>query len=87
MCYSQLIFLDALKEKRSLVSNLMWRYDRGRNPRTAEHLLSMLRHHFAVEDIQRYKIYHRYLLCIGSRSPVRAPKSEAQQSALLGIRS
>jgi ubiquinone/menaquinone biosynthesis C-methylase UbiE len=80
VCRCQLIFLDALKEKTSLVSNLMWHYDRGRNPRTAEHLLSILRRHFAVEDIQRYKIYHHYLLCIGR--PVLAAE-EAQPAVLL----
>ena len=72
VCRNQLVFADPLEEKGSLVSTLLWRYDRGSYPRTAEHLLSMLRRHFAVEDIQRYKIYHRYLLCIGR--PARVPE-------------
>jgi SAM-dependent methyltransferase len=70
VCRTWLIFLDAIEEKSSPVSNFMWRYDRGSHPRTAEHLLSMLRRHFEVEDIQRYAIYHRYVLCVGR--PIRA---------------
>jgi hypothetical protein len=65
VCWNQLIFLDALEEKSSLVSKLMWRYDRGSHPRTAERLTSMLRDHFILEDEHRYAIYHRYLLCVG----------------------
>ena len=80
VCHCQLIFLDAVRE-RSLLSNLMWRYDRGRNPRTAEHLLSIIRRHFALEDIQRYKIYHHYLLCIGR--PVCAVEEAPPPPALL----
>jgi ubiquinone/menaquinone biosynthesis C-methylase UbiE len=72
VCRSQLVFLDPLEEKSSPVSNLLWRYDRGSNPRTAEQLLSMLRRHFVVEDIQRYKIFHRYLLCVGRPSSAAA---------------
>ena len=43
----------------------MWRYDRGSCPRTYENLLSKLRQYFEMEMIQRYKIYHEYLLCTG----------------------
>jgi SAM-dependent methyltransferase len=75
VCRTSLIFLDAIEEKSSPVSNFMWRYDRGSHPRTAEHVLSMLRRHFEVEDIQRYKIFHRYVLCVGR--PIRATQLDS----------
>jgi ubiquinone/menaquinone biosynthesis C-methylase UbiE len=65
VCRHQLVFLDALDDPSSLVSNLMWRYDRGSRPRTYENLLSKLQQYFELETIQRYKIYHEYLLCAG----------------------
>jgi ubiquinone/menaquinone biosynthesis C-methylase UbiE len=65
VCRQQLVFLDALDDPSSLVSNLMWRYDRGSWPRTYENLLSKVRQYFELEMIQRYKIYHEYLLCTG----------------------
>jgi ubiquinone/menaquinone biosynthesis C-methylase UbiE len=65
VCRQQLVFLDALDDPSSLVSNLMWRYDRGSRPRTYENLLSKVRQYFELEMIQRYKIYHEYLLCTG----------------------
>jgi hypothetical protein len=65
VCRHQLVFLDGLEDRSSMVSNLMWRYDRGSHPRTEAHLLSKIREHFEVDMIQRYKIYHQYLLCTG----------------------
>jgi ubiquinone/menaquinone biosynthesis C-methylase UbiE len=65
VCRHQLVFLDGLEDRSSLVSNLMWRYDRGSHPRTEQHLLSKLRQYFELDVIQRYKIYHQYLLCTG----------------------
>lgn len=69
VCRNQLIFLDAIEERSSPISNLMWRYDRGSYPRTPKYLTNMLMQHFAVEETQRYNIYHHYLLCIGR--PIR----------------
>ena len=79
VCRTGLIFLDAIEEKSSWVSNFMWRYDRGSHPRTAEHLLSMLRRHFEIEDLQRYTIYHRYVLCAGK--PIRAAQPDSGRPA------
>lgn len=65
VCRHQLVFLDGLEDRSSVVSNLMWRYDRGSHPRTEQFLLSKLRQYFELEIIQRYKIYQQYLLCTG----------------------
>jgi ubiquinone/menaquinone biosynthesis C-methylase UbiE len=66
VCRTQLVFLDGLEDRSSMVSNLMWRYDRGSHPRTEQHLLTMLRKYFDLEGVERYKIYHQYLLCTGT---------------------
>jgi ubiquinone/menaquinone biosynthesis C-methylase UbiE len=66
VCRHQLVFLDGLEDRSSMVSNLMWHYDRGSHPRTEQHLLSKLRQYFDLEEVQRYKIYHQYLLCTGT---------------------
>jgi len=65
VCTHQLVFLDGLEDRSSIVSNLMWRYDRGSHPRTEENLLSKIRQHFELDMVERYKIYHQYLLCTG----------------------
>ena len=65
VCRNQLVFLDCLEDRKSLVSKLMWRYDRGSYPRTPEYLLTRLRMHFDIDEVQRYRILHDYLLCTG----------------------
>lgn len=60
----KVIFLDALDCPNSLVSRLLWKYDRGSLPRSAATLLSMLEMNFAIEHVEQYRIYHQYLLCI-----------------------
>lgn len=64
VCGRQLIFLDAVEQRSSPVSNLMWRYDRGSYPRKPERLTALLQEHFVIEEIERYSILHHYLLCV-----------------------
>jgi ubiquinone/menaquinone biosynthesis C-methylase UbiE len=65
VCRKQFIFLDAIEKRNSPVSNLMWRYDRGSYPRTAERLIAMLLQHFVMEETQQYSIFHHYLVFVG----------------------
>jgi len=60
-----LIFLDPLDRPRSLVSYLLWRYDRGAYPRSVEALRAALEARFTCEHAERYVIYHEYLLWLG----------------------
>lgn len=60
----RLIFLDALQSPSSPVSRLLWGIDRGSHPRPAEILIAAIERHFHLEQIMRYKVYHRYLLCV-----------------------
>jgi hypothetical protein len=63
VCRQKLIFLDAVRQDTSAISNFLWKYDRGSHPRTASALRSSIAHNFAIEYEERYSIYHYYWLC------------------------
>lgn len=59
----RLFLLDPLASD-AWQSKLMWRYDRGSYPRTANQLSSAIARRFRVQHIESYAIYHRYALII-----------------------
>jgi SAM-dependent methyltransferase len=59
----KICFLDAVVTER-LMSRLLWRYDRGRHPRTATSLKRELEAHFALESSEEFTVRHRYLLAL-----------------------
>lgn len=59
----KLVFLDAVRTKHSKISALLWKYDRGAYPRSAETLKMMIERYFEIEQIEHYTIQHSYLLC------------------------
>ncbi len=61
------IFLDPVSAPSSRISRLLWKYDRGSYPRTAEILRSSISHHFRIERWELFAIYHRYILGIGTK--------------------
>lgn len=69
ICRRGFVFLDALAQPQSLVSRLLWRYDRGSYPRTPETLRGFLERYFVVETEERYRVYHSYLLCLATPKP------------------
>ena len=60
----RLIFLDPVEHSTSRISKLLWRYDRGAYPRSGDALCSRINQWFEIEQIERYAIYHQYLLCV-----------------------
>jgi SAM-dependent methyltransferase len=60
----RLIFMDAVTAPGSLVSALLWRWDNGKFPRSAEVLQAAIGRHFVIEISETFRLYHRYLLCI-----------------------
>ena len=70
VCGTQFIFLEPVENRSSSISNIMWRYDRGRYPRSAERLSALIEKYFVVEEKQEYSILHQYLLVVGR--PIRA---------------
>jgi SAM-dependent methyltransferase len=59
------IFVDAVWEPSKLARRLLWKYDRGSYPRTAENLLSVISNHYRLIHDEQYSVYHEYLLCVG----------------------
>lgn len=65
----RLLFWEPLLRPDSLVSNLLWKYDRGSYPRSAGVLQQYLARHFIVEHTRLHTIYHQYLLCVAQPKP------------------
>lgn len=70
----RLLFLDAV-DAPARMSRLLWRYDRGRHPRSAERLIGELRGRFEIDSAEEFTILHRYLLVNARREPPRAQPS------------
>jgi SAM-dependent methyltransferase len=73
ICSGHLILLDPLRNDRRRVSRWLWRYDRGRHPRTREELLASLASHFLVEEEIAFAVYHQYLICVAVPKRISAP--------------
>lgn len=65
VCRLKLIFLDAVRQESSALSNLLWKYDRGSHPRHVEALRSAMAESFEISHEERYAIYHHYWLATG----------------------
>lgn len=76
----KLIFLDPIEDKESIISNIMWRYDRGSHPRQGQDICSAIKSYFEVEHLEHYKIYHHYLMCIGIPKTDRTSITEKQDA-------
>jgi ubiquinone/menaquinone biosynthesis C-methylase UbiE len=61
----RLIFQDGVVRRESKISNLLWKYDQGRHPRSAHDLCSAIEPWFEIEQKEVYAIYHRYILYVG----------------------
>ena len=64
------IFLEPLRGTESVLSRLLWSLDAGSHPRLEETLLRALSGAFTPIHIERYTIYHQYLLFVGTPKPV-----------------
>jgi ubiquinone/menaquinone biosynthesis C-methylase UbiE len=61
-----LLFLDALRNEDRAVSKWLWRYDRGRHPRTRDQLREALERRFRLREKREFTIYHQYVLWVAS---------------------
>jgi SAM-dependent methyltransferase len=61
----RLFFLDAVVTP-AYASRLLWRYDRGRHPRSADSLRNQLATRFDIVSDEEFTVLHRYLLVTGS---------------------
>lgn len=74
-----LLFLDAIWLPKRLLSRLLWRFDRGSDPRVPELLLHQLMQRFSTTHCERFRIYHAYLLYVGNKKGA-CTKPDAQLS-------
>jgi uncharacterized protein YbaR (Trm112 family) len=63
-----LVFVDALRGPRRR-SKLLWKLDLGRFPRTEDELVSAIDRRFEVTRLERFRVNHDHLLCVGVPRP------------------
>lgn len=59
-----LIFAEPVWQPRRLIGRLLWKYDRGEFPRTAEDLRAAIGVAFSIVHWDRFAILHEYALCV-----------------------
>lgn len=64
VCSGRLLLLEPLRNDGRRVSRWLWRYDRGRHPRTRDEIVARLAAHFRVEEEIAFAVYHQYLICV-----------------------
>ena len=64
VCRERLVFVDAVRSPR-LRSRLLWKLDLGANPRSEEQLVDAIGISFRVEKVERFRVHHDHLLCVG----------------------
>jgi SAM-dependent methyltransferase len=62
----RLLFLEPLRNERRRVSRVLWKYDRGRHPRSRDELLALLGRAFELVDVREFAVYHEYVICLAS---------------------
>ncbi|MEW6355017.1 MAG: class I SAM-dependent methyltransferase [Planctomycetota bacterium] len=60
----RVILSDIIPWPSSLVSLLLWRYDRGAHPRPWQALCAALSRRFHIEHREIYATYHHYIFCV-----------------------
>ena len=61
----RLLFLDAVWRPWRPMGRLLWHFDRGSYPRTAEELRRLLDDRFEIISWETFSIFHRYILAVG----------------------
>jgi len=66
ICRKKLIFMDGYRYDSSLISNLMWKYDRGSHPRYPDAIQAAIQKWFDIDRKAEFSVYHHYLICTGT---------------------
>jgi SAM-dependent methyltransferase/uncharacterized protein YbaR (Trm112 family) len=61
----RLVFVDAVRSKR-LKSRLLWKCDLGKHPRSEDELVRAIDRSFDVQKVERFRVHHDYVLCVGT---------------------
>jgi len=60
----RVLVLEPLRNDARGVSRFLWRYDRGKHPRTRDQLLAALSGRMEVVESAEFAVYHQYLMCV-----------------------
>ena len=63
-----LVLLDPVLNRNRWLGLVLWKLDRGSNPRTAEELRKKVESRFRIAHWENYSVYHEYVLGIGVRA-------------------
>ena len=63
----KLILSDAIWAPQRRVGRMIWHYDRGSVPRTAETLRAAASTHLEVQTWEQFAIWHEYVICVAGR--------------------
>ena len=61
------VFLDAVWAPARMIGRLLWKYDRGSSPRTAQTLRAAVLREFERAQDEQFAVYHEYLLLTASK--------------------
>jgi ubiquinone/menaquinone biosynthesis C-methylase UbiE len=61
------ILSDAIWAPQRRTGRLIWRYDRGTFPRTAEVLREVIGGALRIEQWEQFSIWHEYIICVAGR--------------------
>ena len=65
----KLVFLDAVRNEERALSRWMWRFDRGRHPRTAREIGDALAEGFLPDAPEAFTVRHQYSIWVLSPRP------------------
>lgn len=72
------VFVDGTWRRSRRLSRILWKYDRGSNPRTPSKLREVLSGHGTIQRQKSFAVFHEYLLCIIAKSPAVPPSVETE---------
>ena len=61
----RLLFMDPVRSD-GAIPRLLWRFDRGTHPRSADELVAALGERFEVANVERYWKRHHYVFCMAA---------------------
>ena len=79
------LFFDATRNDSRWLSRSLWRFDRGRHPRTEGQLLGTLERLFHPRTVAGFAVFHQYLLFIGTPRDSRTVESSRGDSEEKGV--
>ncbi len=74
------LFFDATRNDSRWLSRMLWRFDRGRHPRTTKRLQGALEIFFEARTVATFAVFHQYFLFVGTPRDPRTVESSRHDS-------